>query len=61
MIDAPLALAFMAGLVATMNPCGFAMLPAYLSWYLSSSDHTPPAHAIRGRLTRALYGSVSNG
>ena len=27
MIDAPLALAFAAGLVATLNPCGFAMLP----------------------------------
>lgn len=29
MIDAPFALAFTAGLVATVNPCGFAMLPAY--------------------------------
>lgn len=36
MIDAPLALAFTAGLVATLNPCGFAMLPAYLSWYLGT-------------------------
>jgi cytochrome c biogenesis protein CcdA len=34
MIDAPLALAFSAGLVATVNPCGFAMLPAYLSFFL---------------------------
>ena len=33
MIDAPLALAFSAGLVATVNPCGFAMLPAYLSYF----------------------------
>jgi len=33
-IDAPLALAFSAGLVATVNPCGFAMLPAYLSFFL---------------------------
>ena len=34
MIDAPLALAFTAGMVATVNPCGFAMLPAYLSFFL---------------------------
>ena len=27
MIDAPLALAFTTGMVATVNPCGFAMLP----------------------------------
>jgi cytochrome c biogenesis protein CcdA len=33
-IDAPLALAFSAGMVATVNPCGFAMLPAYLSFFL---------------------------
>lgn len=34
MIDAPIALAFAAGLVATLNPCGFAMLPAYLSYFM---------------------------
>ena len=34
MIDAPLGLAFAAGLVATVNPCGFAMLPAYLSYFV---------------------------
>ena len=33
-IDAPLALAFSAGLLATVNPCGFAMLPAYLSYFV---------------------------
>jgi cytochrome c biogenesis protein CcdA len=35
-IDAPLALAFGAGMVATVNPCGFAMLPAYLAFFLGS-------------------------
>jgi cytochrome c-type biogenesis protein len=34
MIDAPIGLAFAAGLVATLNPCGFAMLPAYLSYFM---------------------------
>jgi cytochrome c biogenesis protein CcdA len=29
-----ISLAFAAGLVAAINPCGFALLPAYLSYYL---------------------------
>ncbi|MFM7063864.1 MAG: cytochrome c biogenesis CcdA family protein [Actinomycetes bacterium] len=29
-----LALAFTAGMVATVNPCGFALLPAYLTYFL---------------------------
>lgn len=39
MIDAPLALAFTAGLVATVNPCGFAMLPAYASYFMGLEDN----------------------
>ena len=34
MIQAPLALAFASGMLATVNPCGFAMLPAYLGFFL---------------------------
>jgi cytochrome c-type biogenesis protein len=68
-IDAPLALAFTAGLVATVNPCGFAMLPAYLSWYLgtdhTATDDTGTGHppALADRLGRALLvgGAVSFG
>jgi cytochrome c biogenesis protein CcdA len=30
--------AFTAGLVATVNPCGFAMLPAYLGFFLGIDD-----------------------
>jgi cytochrome c biogenesis protein CcdA len=33
-IDGPFALAFVSGLIAVVNPCGFAMLPAYLSYFL---------------------------
>lgn len=46
MIDAPLGLAFAAGLVATVNPCGFAMLPAYLSYFMGlegAEDDRPNA------------------
>lgn len=38
MIDAPLAFAFTVGMVAAVNPCGFAMLPAYLSFFLGTGD-----------------------
>ncbi|MGZ4710648.1 MAG: cytochrome c biogenesis CcdA family protein [Acidimicrobiales bacterium] len=38
MIDAPLAYAFGVGMVATVNPCGFAMLPAYLSFFLGLEE-----------------------
>lgn len=40
----PLAIAFTAGLVATVNPCGFAMLPSFVSYYLAndvSGDNGP--------------------
>ncbi len=35
---AALTLAFSAGMVATLNPCGFAMLPAYLSYFMGLQD-----------------------
>lgn len=38
MIDAPVAFAFSAGLVAAFNPCGFAMLPAYLAFFLGTDE-----------------------
>ena len=34
----PLGLPFAAGMVSTVNPCGFAMLPAYLGLYVGSND-----------------------
>jgi cytochrome c biogenesis protein CcdA len=37
--DAPLALALAAGTLAAVNPCGFALLPAYLS-FLVIGDET---------------------
>jgi cytochrome c biogenesis protein CcdA len=48
-IDAPLALAFASGMVATVNPCGFAMLPAYLAFFLGleGSDRDVQASVSR--------------
>jgi cytochrome c biogenesis protein CcdA len=56
-IDAPLALAFTAGLVASVNPCGFPMLPAYLSFFVGADDGGAAAGgpaATAGRVLRAL-------
>lgn len=36
--------AFAAGMLAAVNPCGFAVLPGYLAHYLGSA----PRHGIRG-------------
>jgi cytochrome c biogenesis protein CcdA len=44
-IDAPLAFAFGVGMVAAFNPCGFAMLPAYLAYFLGLEDREPDASA----------------
>ena len=38
MIDAPVAVAFGAGMLATVNPCGFAMLPVYLTYFLGTGQ-----------------------
>ena len=50
-----LGFAFAAGMVSTVNPCGFAMLPAYLGLYLGSDDiGNKPTNRVR-RLGRATY------
>ena len=36
MVDAPLVMGFTAGMLAAFNPCGFAMLPAYLGFFVGS-------------------------
>ena len=52
---APLGFAFIAGMVSAVNPCGFAMLPAYLGLYLgSNNEQALQAHPIR-RMGGALY------
>ncbi|CAN5889438.1 cytochrome c biogenesis CcdA family protein [soil metagenome] len=45
MLDGPFALAIAAGMAATVNPCGFALLPAYLAAFLGEG-HTPGASAL---------------
>jgi cytochrome c biogenesis protein CcdA len=60
MIDGRFALAFISGVVAAVNPCGFAMLPAYLSYFLGlqsrlGEDDEPP----QASLARALVVSAA--
>lgn len=47
MISGPFALALAAGMAATVNPCGFAMLPAYLAMFLGEEEQ--PGSAGLGR------------
>lgn len=60
MIDAPFAYAFTCGLVAAVNPCGFPMLPAYLSYFIGLDDDGTDRGA---RVLRAIAsaGAVSLG
>jgi cytochrome c biogenesis protein CcdA len=52
----PLTLAFGAGVLSTLNPCGFALLPAYVSYaveqQVSAADRKLPGwqHLLRGGL-----------
>ncbi len=60
---APLGLAFAAGMVATVNPCGFAMLPAYLGLYMGSGEESAKQTNAVERLGKALMvaGVVTTG
>ncbi|GEC08949.1 cytochrome C biogenesis protein CcdA [Streptomyces spinoverrucosus] len=51
MADLPLALALSAGMLAAVNPCGFALLPAYLSLLVLGDDSPSRAVAVGRALT----------
>ncbi|MEU9426259.1 cytochrome c biogenesis protein CcdA [Streptomyces sp. NPDC048342] len=50
-----LALAFAAGMIAPVNPCGFALLPAWITYALGDADTSP----LPVRLARALRSGAS--
>ncbi len=58
----PLGYAFGAGMVAAVNPCGFALLPAYLGLYLGDANDADRG-SRSSRIGRALLisGSVTMG
>ncbi|MGA0275486.1 MAG: cytochrome c biogenesis CcdA family protein [Dehalococcoidia bacterium] len=63
----PLGFAFAAGMVATVNPCGFVMLPAFLTMYLTDQQGDSDSENDRGGATivrsliKALYVSAALG
>lgn len=65
-MDAPFGLALAAGMLATVNPCGFALLPAYLSMLVLGEPRGGPDGAAPGRLAPigralALTGAMTVG
>ena len=60
----PFGFAFVAGMVAAVNPCGFVMLPAYLTIYLrdeSDVDEDSSLTGVAKRGTKAIYVSLAMG
>jgi len=65
MLEGPFALALAAGMAATVNPCGFALLPAYLAAFIGDGDRegaraVPRAFAVSAAVTTgfvAVFGS----
>lgn len=47
----PVSFAFSAGMVATVNPCGFIMLPSFAVFYFGTEDGAP--RGLSARLVRA--------
>ncbi|KXB03709.1 hypothetical protein AKJ45_00850 [candidate division MSBL1 archaeon SCGC-AAA261F19] len=55
-----LSLAFSAGVVAFVNPCSFALLPAYLSYFLGKGEEDlESTSALRGILRGAKCGILA--
>ncbi|MDP9431790.1 MAG: cytochrome C biogenesis protein [Actinomycetota bacterium] len=52
-MSSAVAFAFAAGALSTVNPCGFAVLPAFLAYYLGAEAGTAPS-SLTARLARGL-------
>ena len=51
----PFGYSFGAGMVSAVNPCGFAMLPVYLTLYLGAEDSKFYAQSVLLRIVKALW------
>lgn len=58
MLDLPVAYAFSAGMLACVNPCGAAMLPAWVSYYLGRGEPGAADAAIASRAARGLVAGL---
>ncbi|MBA2694975.1 MAG: cytochrome c biogenesis protein CcdA, partial [Actinobacteria bacterium] len=54
MLDGSVALAVGAGMIAALNPCGFALLPAYLTLLIVGDDDPTPTTAVLRALRMTL-------
>lgn len=54
----PVSYSFGAGMMATVNPCGFALLPAYISLFLGTSEDDQSNIRPLSRLLRAILLSL---
>jgi cytochrome c biogenesis protein CcdA len=59
--DAPLAAAFTAGMIAVVNPCGFAMLPAYLGFFLGTDQGEDGDAGVGVARALVVGGAVTSG
>ena len=59
LVDVPVAYAFTAGMAALVNPCGAAMLPAYIGYQLGKRQDAPAAHPVSLMVRGALLGAVA--
>jgi hypothetical protein len=50
----PIAIALVAGGLAAVNPCGFPLLPAFLSYYIGADEQSLPAARSRPTASRGL-------
>ncbi len=46
--------AFAAGLLATVNPCGFTMLPSFLTFYLGAHEQDGASRSLLARVREGL-------
>ncbi|MCU1503957.1 MAG: putative cytochrome c biosis protein [Ilumatobacteraceae bacterium] len=60
-IDARLASSFSNGLLAAVNPCGFALLPTYLLYFLGMESLRPGAERSSIRRALTVSAAVSGG
>lgn len=51
----PFGYSFGAGMVSAVNPCGFALLPVYLSLYLGGKEHDFHRRSLLFRLVKAFW------
>ena len=54
MFNLPFAFAFSAGFIALASPCGVAMLPAYVGYYIGSGEEGYEQRALALRLGQAM-------